>query len=30
LLWVHDDAFTLRLEGVTSKERAREIAESLR
>ncbi|MGJ5800920.1 hypothetical protein ACSCB1_17590 [Streptomyces europaeiscabiei] len=29
LLWVHDDAFTLRLEGVASKARAREIAESL-
>ncbi|MFF9039941.1 hypothetical protein ACF090_31255 [Streptomyces sp. NPDC014892] len=29
LLWVHDDAFTLRLEGVESKERAREIADSL-
>ncbi|MER6563526.1 hypothetical protein ABT300_38545 [Streptomyces sp. NPDC001027] len=30
LLWVHDDAFTLRLEGVASKARAQEIAESLR
>ncbi|MEU1193481.1 hypothetical protein [Streptomyces sp. NPDC005859] len=29
LLWVHDDGFTLRLEGVASKARAREIAESL-
>ena len=29
LLWVHDDEFTLRLEGVASKERAREIAQSL-
>ncbi|MDT0570417.1 hypothetical protein RM704_23620 [Streptomyces sp. DSM 3412] len=29
LLWVHDDAFTLRLEGVESKTRAREIADSL-
>ncbi|WRZ54630.1 hypothetical protein OG622_19185 [Streptomyces sp. NBC_01314] len=29
LLWVHDDEFTLRLEGVASKARAREIAESL-
>lgn len=29
LLWVHDDAFTLRLEGVESKARAREIANSL-
>ncbi|UUU28179.1 hypothetical protein [Streptomyces sp. DSM 40750] len=29
LLWVHDDEFTLRLEGVASKTRAREIAESL-
>ncbi|WP_326578386.1 hypothetical protein OG889_16415 [Streptomyces sp. NBC_00481] len=29
LLWVHDDEFTLRLEGVGSKTRAREIAESL-
>ncbi|MCX5264716.1 hypothetical protein [Streptomyces sp. NBC_00199] len=28
LLWVHDDALTLRLEGVASKQRAREIAES--
>lgn len=29
LLWVHDEAFTLRLEGVESKAHAREIAESL-
>ncbi|WEH15722.1 hypothetical protein [Streptomyces sp. VNUA24] len=29
LLWVHGDAYTLRLEGVASKDRAREIAESL-
>ncbi|WP_443031828.1 hypothetical protein [Streptomyces sp. CA-210063] len=29
LLWVHNDEFTLRLEGVESKTRAREIAESL-
>ncbi|MFE7837229.1 hypothetical protein ACFU53_14680 [Streptomyces sp. NPDC057474] len=29
LLWVHDEEFTLRLEGVASKARAREIAESL-
>ena len=29
LLWIHDDEFTLRLEGVASKARAREIAESL-
>ncbi|TQE16663.1 hypothetical protein Sipo8835_43055 [Streptomyces ipomoeae] len=29
LLWVHDDELTLRLEGVASKARAREIAESL-
>lgn len=29
LLWVHDAEFTLRLEGVESKTRAREIAESL-
>ena len=29
LLWVHGDEFTLRLEGVASKERARKIAESL-
>ncbi|MDX3516502.1 hypothetical protein [Streptomyces scabiei] len=29
LLWVHDDAYTLRLEGVASKDRARAIAESL-
>ncbi|MGW0840358.1 hypothetical protein ACWD26_09360 [Streptomyces sp. NPDC002787] len=29
LLWVHEDEFTLRLEGVESKARAREIAESL-
>jgi hypothetical protein len=29
LLWVHDDEVTLRLEGVESKTRAREIAESL-
>ncbi|WP_234045292.1 hypothetical protein [Streptomyces adelaidensis] len=28
LLWVHDDEFTLRLEGVESRTRAREIAES--
>ncbi|MFF6782063.1 hypothetical protein [Streptomyces sp. NPDC012510] len=28
LLWVHDDSITLRLEGVESKDRAREIAES--
>lgn len=29
LLWVHEDEFTLRLEGVETKARAREIAESV-